>query len=156
MESPVIGGFIEADAGFPESALKGGDAAKPKVEVFIPVRTLKSYNKRMDEVYQEHMEEPKFKKMEYKLTELKGKGDAKAGKCEFDAIGTLTVHGVAKTITMPVTIEKVDAKKIKITGATSLKMSDYGVKPPSPDIGVAKITTGDDIKVTLEWTPAQK
>jgi polyisoprenoid-binding protein YceI len=109
----------------------------------------------MDEVYQEHMEMTKFPKMEYKLTELKGKGDAKAGKCEFDAVGTLTVHGVAKTITMPVTIEKVE-KKLKITGTTSLKMSDYGVKPPSPDIGVAKITTGDDIKVTIEWTPGQK
>jgi polyisoprenoid-binding protein YceI len=156
MESPVIGGFIEADAGFPESALKGGDAAKPKVEVFIPVRTLKSYNKRMDEVYQEHMEMAKFAKMEYKLTELKAKGDAKAGKCEFDAVGTMTIHGVAKPITMPVTIEKVDGKKLKITGATPLKMSDFGVKPPCPDIGVAKITTGDDIKLTFEWTPGQK
>ena len=157
MESPVIGGFIEADAGFPESALKGGAAAKPKVEVFIPVRTLKSYNKRMDEVYQEHMEEPKFKKMEYKLTELKAKGDApKAGKCEFDAVGTLTVHGVAKPITMPVTIEKLEDKKLKITGSTSLKMSDFGVKPPNPDIGVAKITTGDEIKLTFEWMPGQK
>jgi len=157
MESPVIGGFIETDAGFPESALKGGDAAKPKVEVFIPVRTLKSYNKRMDEVYQEHMEMAKFAKMEYKLTELKAKGDApKAGKCEFDAVGTMTIHGVAKPITMPVTIEKVDGKKLKITGSTPLKMSDFGVKPPCPDIGVAKITTGDDIKLTFEWTPGQK
>jgi polyisoprenoid-binding protein YceI len=157
MESPVIGGFMETDAGFPESALKGGDAAKPKVEVFIPVRTLKSYNKRMDEVYQEHMEEPKFKKMEYKLTELKAKGSApKDGKCEFDAIGTLTVHGVAKPITMAVTIEKAEAKKLKVAGTTAIKMSDFGVKPPNPDIGVAKITTGDDLKVSFEWTPGQK
>jgi len=157
MESPVIGGFMEADPGFPESALKGGTAAKPKVEIFIPVRTLKSYNKRMDEVYQEHMEEPKFKKIEYKLTELKPKGDApKGGKCEFDAVGTLTVHGVAKAITMPVTIEKPEAKKIKVIGSIPLKMSDFGVKPPNPDIGVAKITTGDEIKVSIEWTPGQK
>ena len=165
MESPVIGGFLEADAGFPESALKGGAAAKPKVEIFIPVRSLKSYNKKMDEVYQEHMEEAKFKKMEYKLTELKPKGDApKGGKCEFDAVGTMTIHGVSKPFTMPVTIEKAEAEKdgkkspqLKITGATPLKMSDYGVKPPCPNIpGVGQITTGDDIKVTFEWSPRQK
>ena len=165
MESPVIGGFLEADAGFPESALKGGAAAKPKVEVFIPVRSLKSYNKRMDEVYQEHMEEPKFKKMEYKLTELKPKGDApKGGKCEFEAVGTLTVHGAAKALTMPVTIEKLEVEKdgkkvqqLKIVGTTPLKMSDFGVKPPNPTIpGVGSITTGDEIKVMLEWTPRQK
>jgi len=165
MESPVIGGFMETDAGFPESALKGGAAAKPKVEIFIPVRSLKSYNKRMDEVYQEHMEEPKFKKMEYKLTELKAKGDApKAGKCEFDAVGALNIHGVSKAFTMPVTIEKIEVEKegkkvqqLKIVGATPLKMSDYGVKPPNPNIpGIGQITTGDEIKVTFEWSPRQK
>lgn len=164
MESPVIGGFLEADAGFPESALKGG-AAKPKVEIKIPVRTLKSYNKKMDEVYQEHMEEPKFKFMEYKLTELKPKGDApKGGKCEFEAVGTMTIHGVSKSLTMPVTIEKAEVEKdgkkspqLKITGTTPLKMSDYSVKPPCPNIpGVGQITTGDDIKVTFEWSPRQK
>ena len=158
MESPVIGGFLETDAGFPESALKGGSAAKPKVEAFIPVRTLKSHSKKMDEIYQEHMEEPKFKKIEYKLTELKPKGDApKSGKCEFDAVGTLTIHGVSKSITMPTTIEKLEGKKLKITSATPLKMSDFGVKPPNPSIaGMPTITTGDDIKVTIEWTPGQK
>lgn len=165
MESPVIGGFIEAGAGFPESALKGGDAAKPKVEIFIPVRSLKSYNKRMDEVYQEHMEEAKFKQMKYALKELKAKGAApKDGKCEFDAVGTLTIHGVAKEITMPITIEKAEVEKdgkkapqLKIVGTTPLKISDYGVKSPCPEIpGMGKITTGDDIKVSFEWSPRQK
>ncbi|HEY9173541.1 MAG TPA: YceI family protein [Verrucomicrobiae bacterium] len=165
MEGPVIGGFIEAAAGFPEAALKGGDAAKPKVEVFIPVRSLKSYNPKMDEVYQEHMEAAKFKNMEYKLTELKAKGSApKDGKCEFDAIGTMTIHGVAKEITMPVTIEKTEVEKdgkkspqLKITGETPLKISDFGVKPPNPKIpGMGEITTGDDIKMTFEWLPKQK
>jgi len=165
MESPVISGSVEADAGFPESALKGGAAAKPKVQVKIPVRSLKSYNKRMDEVYQEHMEEPKFKNMEFKLTELKAKGDApKAGKCEFDAVGTMSIHGVSKEVTMPVTIEKTEVEKggkklaeLKITGSTPLKMSDYTVKPPCPNIpGVGQITTGDEIKLTFEWSPRQR
>ena len=165
MEGPVIGGFIEADAGFPESALKGGAAAKPKVEVFVPVRSLKSGNPRMDEVYQDHMEAAKFKNMEYKLTELKPKSTAAAnGKCEFEAVGTLTIHGVSKPLTMPVTIEKSEVEKggkkspqLKITGATPLKISDYGVKPPNPKIpGMGEITTGDDIKLTFEWSPRQK
>lgn len=157
MESPVIGGFLEADAGFPESALKGGAAAKPKVEATIPVRSLRSDNKRMDEIYQEHMEQPKFTKMEYKLTELKPKGDApKNGKCEFDAVGVLTVHGKAKDLTMPVTIEKLDAKQIKVVGSTSLKMTDFEIKPVNPQIGPVQITTGDEVKVSFEWTAAQK
>jgi polyisoprenoid-binding protein YceI len=156
MQGSVIGGFIETDTGFPESALKGGAASKPKTEIFIPVRSVRSDNARMDEIYKEHMDETNFKKMEFKLTELKPKGDApKDGKCEFDAVGTLTVHGVAKPITMPVTIEKAD-KKLKITGSTPLKMTDFTVKPVDINLGVSHITTGDDIKVSFEWTPGQK
>ena len=119
----------------------------------------------MDEVYQDHMEAAKFKNMEYKLTELKPKSTAAAnGKCEFEAVGTLTIHGVSKPLTMPVTIEKSEVEKggkkspqLKITGATPLKISDYGVKPPNPKIpGMGEITTGDDIKLTFEWSPRQK
>ncbi|OQB89842.1 MAG: YceI-like domain protein [Verrucomicrobia bacterium ADurb.Bin118] len=165
MESPVIGGSVEAADGFPEAALKDEAAAKPKVKVIIPVRTLKSYNKRMDEVYQEHMEEPKFKNMEFALTELKPKGEApQDGKCGFDAVGKLTVHGVTQTITMPVTIEKSEVEtagkkvsQLKIVGEFTLKMSDYGVQPPNPNIaGMGQITTGDEIKGTFEWSPRQK
>jgi polyisoprenoid-binding protein YceI len=158
MQGPVIAGFIEADAGFPETALKGGPAAKPKVEVFVPVRSLKSGEPRMDEVYQEHMDAAKFKNMDYKLTELKPKGDApKDGKCEFDAVGTLTIRGKTKTVTMPVTIAKADGgKQLKITGATPLKMSDFEIPPVNPKIGAVQIETGDEVKMSFEWTVKQK
>jgi polyisoprenoid-binding protein YceI len=156
MESSVIGGFMEVDAKFPESALTDSAAARPKVEAFIPVRSFKSYNKRMDEVMQEHMNEPKYKKIEYKLVELKPKSAAGAtGALQFEATGTLTINGATKTNTMPVTIEKKDGK-IKVTGSVSLKMTDFGVKPPNPSIGLGLIKTGDDIKVTIEWLTAPK
>ncbi len=156
MESAVIGGFMEVDAKFPESALSDPAAAKPKVEAFMPVRSFKSYNKRMDEVMQETMHEPKYKRIEYKLIELKPKSKpGSTGALQFDAVGTLTVNGVTKTNTMPVTIEKKDGK-IKVTGSTPLKMTAFGVKPPAPKIGLGLIKTGDDIKISVEWLAAPK
>lgn len=157
MESAVIGGFLEADAKFPESALTDPAAAKPKVEVFMPVRSFKSYAKKMDEVMLEHMNEPKYKRIAYKLTELKPKSAAgSTGALQFEAVGVLTVAGTNKSITMPVTIEKKDGK-LKVTGKTALKMTDYGVKPPAPTIlGVPTIKTGNDITITFEWLSAPK
>lgn len=157
MDSVVIGGFMEVDANFPESALKDPAAAKPKVEAFMPVRSFKSYSKRMDEVMQEKMEEPKYKKIQYKLTELKPKSTAGAtGALQFEAVGVLTIHGTNKSITMPVTIEKTEGK-IKVTGSTPLKMSDFKVEPPKLSIlGLGAITTGDEIKVSFEWLTAMK
>ena len=157
MESAVIGGFMEVDAKFPESALTDANAAKPKVEVFMPVRSFKSYAKKMDEVMQEHMNEPKYKKIEYKLIELKPKSAAGAtGALQFEAVGAITVNGTTRTNTMPVTIEKKDGK-LKITGSAPLKITSFGVKPPAPSIaGVSLIKTGDDIKVSFEWLTAPK
>lgn len=157
MESAVIGGFMEVDANFPVSALTDPAAAKPKVELFMPVRSFKSYTKKMDDVMQEHMNEPKFKRIEYKLTELKPKSAAgSTGALQFEAVGNLTISGTTKPHTMPVTIEKKDGK-LKVTGKTALKMTNFGVKPPAPTIaGMSLIKTGDDITLTFEWVTAQK
>ena len=64
----IVGGFIEAEGNFPASAAKlGANVSTPKVEVFIPVRAFKSYNKKMDEIMLEHLNFPKFQKIEYRL-----------------------------------------------------------------------------------------
>jgi polyisoprenoid-binding protein YceI len=123
----------------------------------MPVRSFKSEFKRMDEVMQEHMNESKHKRIEYKLIELKPKSAAgSTGALQFDAIGALTINGTTKTNTMPVTIEKKDGK-IKVSGKTQVKMTDYGVKPPAPTIlGMPTIKTGDDLNISFDWVTAPK
>ncbi|MCW5555070.1 MAG: YceI family protein [Verrucomicrobiae bacterium] len=155
MESIVIGGFMEVDPGFPGSALTNSSAIRPRVEVFLPVRAFKSYSKRMDEVMQEHMDEPKYKRIEYRLIELNPKPTpGSSAKFAFEATGVLTIKGAARTNQMPVVIEKLEGK-MKVSGSMSLKMTDFGVQPPKITIPVlGAITTGDDITVTFEWSSA--
>ena len=157
MESTFVGGFIEADEKFPESALTDPKAAKPKVEAIMPVRQFKSYSTKMDETMQKHMNEPTHKRIEYKLIELKPKSPAgTTGALQFEATGALTVAGVTKTNTFPVTIEKKDGK-LTVKGGTALKMTDFNVQPPAPTIlGIPTIKTGDEVKVSFEWTAAPK
>jgi polyisoprenoid-binding protein YceI len=158
MDSVIIAGYIEGDAGFPASALTNPAAAKPNVQAIMPVRSFRSYTASMDTVMQEHMNMDKFPRIEYRLIELKSTTNtALATAVQFDAVGALTVSGTTRTNTMPVTIEKVDKTKIKVTGSMPLKMTDFGVKPPAPTIlGMPTIKTGDDIKITFEWLAAQK
>jgi hypothetical protein len=156
--SPVIGGFIEADVNFPSSALTDPKAAKPVVQAFIPVITLKSYMKRMDEVMQEALHMAKYPKLESRLIELKPKSaPGSSGSLQFDAVGALIVSGTTLTNTMPVTIEKVGQTQLKIVGSIPLKMTDFGVVPPAPKIlGMSIIKTGDEIKISFEWMTVQK
>jgi polyisoprenoid-binding protein YceI len=159
-DSDIIGGYMEIDATFPNTSDKSAPSAvKPKVEVKIPVRTLKSSGgKRMDAVMQEHMKFDQHKVIEYRVLELTPKSGAgpTGSTAQFDAKGALTVAGVTKTNTMAVTIERIEKTKLKVTGATALKMTDFGIKPPAPDVGLGLIKTGDDVKLTFEWVTEQK
>jgi polyisoprenoid-binding protein YceI len=158
VRSPTINGFIEADAGFPESALKDPAAAKPAVQVSIPVETLKSYAEAMDSVMQDHLNMEQYPQIEYRLIELKPRSaSGAAGPLKFAAVGALTVAGTTQTITLPVTIERVDKTKLRIIGKTPLKMTDFDVTPPAPRIlGMPTIKTGDDITISVEWLVEQK
>jgi polyisoprenoid-binding protein YceI len=158
MVSVNVGGYLETDPKFPESALTDPQAAKPTVSVFMPVRSFKSEFRKMDQVMQEKMKEAEFKRIEYKLIELKPKSPAgTTGALKFDAIGALTIAGTTKTNSMPVAIERIEGGKLKITGATALKMTEYGVEPPAPKIfGMPTISTGDEVKLTFEWLTAPK
>ena len=147
MESSSLGGFLEADAKFPESALTDARAAKPTAQVFMPVRSFKSGEKKMDSGMYEYLKEPEFKKIEYRLLELKPRtATGTTGPLNFDAVGTITVVGNTITNTMPVTIEKVDGK-LKIVGKTALKCSDFKLKPYT----FLLLSCGDDLKLSFEW-----
>ena len=151
IECSAIGGYIEADASFPESIA----GTKPKVEISIPVRQLKSGKKTMDTRMMSEMKQPVHNKIEYRVLELKPKGAPAGGKAEFEATGAMTVVGVTRTNTMPVTIERLDKTKLKVTGAIQIKMSDFGIQPPSFDVPVlgGLMKTDDNVKIAFEWTP---
>ena len=157
MDSAIIIGFIEADAKFPESALADAAAAKPTVQVAMPVKAFKSGNAKMDQRMKVEMSETNYPKFEYRLIELKPKSKAgDTGALQFDAVGALTITGTTVTNTMPVAIEKKDGK-LKVTGSTPIKFTEYNLKPPVINLlGIPTLSVGDDLKITYEWSLAPK
>jgi len=156
-ETAVIGGSLEVDKGFPESA-KGATAPVPgKIEVNVPVGTLKSSSgKRMDAVMQEHMKGAEHKKITYSVLELVPKPGGAGNAVNFEAKGALTIAGVTRTNSMAVAIERIEPTKLKVTGTIPLKMTDFGIKPPAPEIlGMSVIKTDDNVKLNFEWVTEQ-
>ena len=151
METSLIGGSLEWDAAF-DAAPKPGKI-NATVKSIILVRSLKSGKSSMDAVMQDAMKAEKNPKIEYKLTELTLKEAPKSATdaMTFDSKGEITVSGVTKPLAMTVTITRVDAGKLKITGTTPLKMSAFGITPPAPAVGLGLIKTGDDVKISFEW-----
>ena len=150
VESGIVAGKMEIDAAFvanPTAAKPGKIAAN--VTTTIPVRSLKSGTKAMDDRMYTAMNLPKFPKIEYRLTELTLKETPKSanGPFNFDSKGELTVSGVTNQVSFPVTMTR-DDKTLKTTGATSVKMTSFGIEPPGL---VVLIHTGDDVKLTFDW-----
>jgi len=163
MESPTIGGYLEASPEFPTDAKPGKVPAK--VEAFIPVRSLKSiekngspYSDKMNEIVWDKLLQEKYPRIMYRLGDLTLKEAPKAngGPYLFDSSGELVVAGATNKITMPVEITPGPNKSLHITGNTKVKMSDFKVEPPSPTgIGML-IKTGDEVKLLIDWTVQQK
>lgn len=154
VESQIIRGTMEVPADFAKDPAAA--AKNTKVEVTIPVRSLKSGKSAMNTIMWEAMKMKDHPNIEYKLLELTPKsGGTQGASAQFDAKGALKVAGVTRTNTMPVTIEKIDATKAKVTGATTVKMTDFGIKPPAPTVGLGFIKTGDDVKIVFEWQTEQ-
>lgn len=167
VEGTLIGGFFEVGPNFPSEP---GQAATPgKIdahgEPFIMVRSLKSiekdgkpYSDKMDDVMYEHLKASDNPKIAFHLTELTLKEPAKSKDAPyvFEAKGQVVVAGVSKEITMPVSILPLGDKKLKISGSTTLNMSDFKVEPPAPKIALGMIKTGDPVKIIFDWMVAQR
>ena len=167
MKGTSIGGILDFPAGtvfdLSQAALPGlKDGNLPASgTAIIPVRAMHSQVAVMpgvmDGVMQDAMKETNFPRIVYHVTELKLKTPHAAGQpFVFDATGDLTIAGITNKVAFPVTIEPLDKGKIVVRGTANLKMTDYKVPPPAPNIaGLGIMKCGDDIKVLFNWTLMQ-
>ena len=130
----------------------------PKVSVIVPVRNIESGKQRMNEVMHGAMNAQKHKFARYNLTEIKVTDNKrKAGDpILFDTKGTLNVNGKPVPVSMQVSIAKGDEDKLKVSGKTKLRMSQFGISPPAPKITLGLITTDDEVSVEFDWFVALK
>ncbi len=158
VESGAIGGYIEFQSDVPldPSLAKTEVNVTPKVVVQVPVSSLKSGKKLMDEIMHDNLKIQDNPLIKYTLKEMKPK-EHKAGEpFQFDTKGDLTIAGVTKPIDMVVTLTPIEGNKLKATGAKEVKMTDFGMKPPSPTGLGFLVKTADEVKVTFEWITVRK
>jgi polyisoprenoid-binding protein YceI len=167
VESTLILGSLEVGPNFP---VEPGQSVAPgkvdaKAEASVTVRSLKSlekdgkpYSDKMDDVMYEKMKMAEYPKIVYRLTELTLKEPAKSKDAPyvFEAKGDLAVGGVTNSITMPVNVVPLGEKKLKISGTTTVKMTDFKIDPPAPKIALGMIKTGDEVKIIFDWIVAQR
>ncbi|MGZ8919734.1 MAG: YceI family protein [Limisphaerales bacterium] len=150
VESKIIGGFVEFNSDAALDPSKTASDVQAKVDVSIPVRSIKSGKKLMDDIMHDALKVKTATNITYTLKEIKPQARKAGDPLKFDTKGDLTVAGVTKPISMVVTLLP-QGDKLKASGTTKMKMTDFGIKPPAPAVGLGLIKTADDVTVTFEW-----
>jgi polyisoprenoid-binding protein YceI len=77
------------------------------------------------------MEVGKYPQIMYRLETVKQTARHPAeGRFVYDTVGKLQIHGITRTIYMIVEVRRQETE-IRIAGETHLRMSGFGISPPS-------------------------
>jgi hypothetical protein len=167
VETKSVAGHFKAEADFPVhvSGAVADRKKAPETDVLIDVRSLRSVEKDgkpfsnlMDEIMYAKLKAPDNPRIRYRLTHLKliatPKGQGEPFRFECD--GELAVAGVTNQITMPINILRLDGQRLRIWGNIALRMTDFRIEPPAPKIALGVVKTGDEVKISFDWTVAAR
>lgn len=109
------------------------------LELQVKVKSIKSGKSIMDDKTYDALKADKFSVIRFKAEELQITNSEVFGQ------GELSLAGNTKKIGIKADIISSNENEIKLQGTVKLRMTDYGVKPPTAMFG--SIQTGDEVTV---------
>ena len=106
--------------------------------VTVPLKAFKCPNDEMTQHLNEAMHADKFPEIVYRLEKYAVVGT------QAQATGTMTITGVSKPVTVPVTLAPSD-KGVQIEGNTRLDFATFNIEPPTVFLGMLKV--GPQIRI---------
>lgn len=163
VEGQHLGGYVIVQEGALASLWGTRDSSSqplaPEVRVDIPVISLTSGKRGMDDKMHEALKATTHPMITYRLesatvtTHQIAQGDDTGGILTIETTGVLTVAGVERTVDIPMRVRRLSDHRLEISGDTSLRMTEFGIDPPKAMLGT--IRTGDTVRVHWTWVPAR-
>lgn len=148
VEGTVINGAVEITPALPDNP---SDLARTRVSVTaeIPVVSLKSGKRAMDEVMYKALKSKDHPTIRFVLTGIRPEsGNSQSFRVK--ATGDLTVAGQTRRKSMTANVRRVSSSTLRISLSTTMKMTDFGIRPPTALLGA--IRSGDTVTVGITWT----
>ncbi|MEO9965543.1 MAG: YceI family protein [Reichenbachiella sp.] len=112
------------------------------IQFIAKVKSIKSGKSGMDNNTYKALNESEYPDISFTSAELTIEGDKLVG------YGQLTIAGKTRRIPLNLTLD--NNSKISVKGEVQVKMTDYGISPPTAVFGTIK--TGDDITILFDFT----
>lgn len=127
-----------------------GESGVPKnltaLNFSVKAKSLKSESESMNNRTYKAIKADAYPEIDFKLREATVVPLQK-NKFAVNATGTLTIAGVSKVITLQVSGEVRADNTILCTGQEKIKLTDYGIQPPSFMLGAMKV--GNDLTISF-------
>lgn len=143
MEGTTIAGSVTA----PPIEQWTNAAPPSEASVSIPVASIRSEHAKMDKLMADALKAGANPAIRYELTHavLAQPGPTFV----LNTRGRMTIAGVTRDVGLQITGNRNANNTYTLTGQLPIRMSDYGIKPPTAMMGT--IRTGNDVKVTFRW-----
>lgn len=116
------------------------------IKFSAPVSGLNSGNNTMDNKAHDALREKKFPQIKFTL---KGDGSPALFGKSVKLTGMLTIAGKTKEFNVPVDFTISSDRKFTASGKAHLKMSDFGIEPPTAFFGTLK--TGNEVEMKFNF-----
>ncbi|HWH50306.1 MAG TPA: YceI family protein [Gemmatimonadaceae bacterium] len=149
---------IEASVDLDKVAAAQLDAAPPKalkrVEVKVPVKALKCGHGAMDNNLYKALNADATPDVTYILATFEAAPGATSDTFTLKTVGSLNIDGKENQLAMDVVATRMPDGTVLAKGTVPIKMTDYGIKPPTALFG--RLKTGDEVKVNFELSIGAK
>ena len=139
---------VDLDAALAWQISTAPPKALKRVQVKVPVRSLKCGNGTMDNNLYKALKADGTPEITYILATFEAAPGEVPDTFTLHTVGTLNVAGAENKIEIDVVATRMLDGSVRAKGVVPIKMTDYGIKPPTAIFG--RLKTGNDVKVSFE------
>jgi polyisoprenoid-binding protein YceI len=153
-KATTLDAAVELDAATATQVSVAPPKSLKRVQVKVPVRSIKCGHGGMDDNLYKALKADDSPDISYIMATF----DAVPGEVKdsftLHTIGTLSIAGKENSLAMDVTATRMPDGTVKAIGVVPIKMTDYGIKPPTAIFG--RLKTGDEVKINFELSVGAK
>lgn len=153
-KATTLEAMVELDASAAARVSVAPPKALKRVEVKVPVKSLKCNHGGMDGNVYKALKADQSPEISYIMATFEATPNTGTDDFVLHATGTLTIAGKENKLDMDVKATRLPDGTVKATGVVPIKMTDYGIKPPTAIFG--RLKTGDEVKVNFELSVGGK
>jgi len=147
-KATTLDAAVELDAAAVAQVTVAPPKALKKVQVKVPVKSIKCGHGGMDDNLYKALKADESPDISYIMATFEAAPGEAKDSFTLHTIGTLTIAGKENKVSMDVVATRLADGTVKATGVVPIKMTDFGIKPPTAIFG--RLKTGDEVKVNFE------